>query len=136
MIRTAAILGFTAVAIGAFGAHGLKQHVTPYQLDIFEKGVQYQFYHSLAILAAGILLTIYRDAIWIKRAARAFVLGIFCFSGSLYLLACKDMIPVPVALLGPITPIGGVFFMIGWGLLLVGTRDIGKLSENARQGTV
>jgi uncharacterized membrane protein YgdD (TMEM256/DUF423 family) len=121
MIRIAAISGALAVAIGAFGAHGLKPRLSPYQIEIFEKGVQYHFVHTLALLAVGILLVVFPQNAWYKRAGWAFLIGIVCFSGSLYGLACKDIAPIPTALFGPVTPIGGLFFMAGWAMLFHGT---------------
>ncbi|MEQ1745752.1 MAG: DUF423 domain-containing protein [Saprospiraceae bacterium] len=116
-LRLAAISGTLAVTIGAFGAHGLKPHLDPYQIGIFEKGVQYQFIHTLALLGVALL--------WEKRGAGRllrwsgwlFVAGIVCFSGSLYLLACRDLLPFAVGWAGPVTPIGGLCFVGGWALL-------------------
>jgi len=111
-LRLAAALGFSAVALGAFGAHGLKNRLSPELLDIFEVGVRYHFYHALALLA----LALAPAALWDSRltggAAWAFVAGIAVFSGSLYLLALTD-----TRWLGAITPIGGVAFLAGWTLL-------------------
>ena len=116
-IRLAAVLGGTAVAIGAFGAHGLKPHLSEYQLDIFEKGVHYQFFHTLALLATGILSGLHPGQKNLARAGWLFAAGILFFSGSLYLLACADLLPIPVRWAGPVTPIGGLCFLAGWGLL-------------------
>jgi uncharacterized membrane protein YgdD (TMEM256/DUF423 family) len=115
-IRLAALLGAVTVAIGAFGAHGLKPHLSAYSVDIFEKGVQYQFYHVLALLGVG-LLSVQRPSMWLTRAKWCFVGGIIAFSGSLYLLAVRDLLPFSVAWAGPITPLGGVAFIAGWVLL-------------------
>lgn len=113
-IRLGAVLGALTVIIGAFGAHGLKPQLSEYQIDIFEKGVQYQFYHSLAIVLAGLLLQHTPDSKGLRQAGWLFLAGILCFSGSLYLLACRDLIAVPVSWVGPVTPIGGVLFIAGW----------------------
>ena len=117
MLATAAAFGAAAVAVGAFGAHGLKPLLSDYQTDIFEKGVQYQFYHSIALLGVGLLSQRQNSAdnTW---AARLFVAGMLFFSGSLYLLACRDILPFPVGWAGPVTPIGGLCFIAGWLLLL------------------
>ncbi len=117
-LRIAAILGILAVVIGAFGAHGLKPRLSEYQLAIFEKGVSYHFIHTLAMLGVAILIKGQVEQIWLVRAAWCFLIGIICFSGSLYLLACRDLIPFSVAFAGPITPIGGLFFIVGWAMLL------------------
>lgn len=129
MLRLAAVLGAAAVMIGAFGAHGLKsafearQLDTRYLLGIYEKGVQYQFYHTLALAAAGLLLQHRSGSKWLPRAAWLFIAGILMFSGSLYLLACRDLLPFPVGWAGPVTPIGGFCFIAGWVALLAATFE-------------
>lgn len=116
-LRLAALLGAFTVALGAFGAHGLKPKLTEYQLSIFEKGIHYQFVHTLALLAVGILLQQYPENPWLTRAGWAFTIGMACFSGSLYLLACRDLLAFPVGWAGPVTPLGGLSFIAGWVLL-------------------
>ena len=116
-LRIAAILGILAVTIGAFGAHGLKPKLSEYQLNIFEKGVLYHFIHTLAIMGMAILMKGQVEQMWLERSAWCFLIGIICFSGSLYLLACRDLIPFSVAFAGPITPLGGLFFIAGWAML-------------------
>ncbi|MFN0213008.1 MAG: DUF423 domain-containing protein [Saprospiraceae bacterium] len=118
-LRIGAILGALAVGIGAFGAHGLKPHLSDYQIAIFEKGVQYQFFHTLALLAVGLLLRQSPGNRLLRWAAWLFVAGILCFSGSLYLLACRDLLTFPLAWAGPVTPLGGLCFLAGWGLLAI-----------------
>lgn len=114
-IKIAAIFGFFGVMIGAMGAHALKPHLSEYQMYIFEKGVHYQFYHTLAILGVGLFQLVDEKPNALNRVLWLFVAGIFCFSGSLYLLACRDLIPFSVVWAGPITPIGGLLFMGAWG---------------------
>jgi uncharacterized membrane protein YgdD (TMEM256/DUF423 family) len=114
LLLLAAILGAFAVGIGAFGAHALKALVLPERLPIFETGVRYHFYHVFAIFIAYFLAKDSDNPKILLWAARAFAIGILFFSGSLYLLACRDILPFSVAFAGPITPIGGVFFMAGW----------------------
>ncbi|MCC6411511.1 MAG: DUF423 domain-containing protein [Saprospiraceae bacterium] len=121
LIRLAAAMGAAAVAIGAFGAHGLKPKLDAYQLGIFEKGVQYHFYHSLALLGAAVLLQIQPGNPYFKWAGFLFVAGILLFSGSLYLLATRNLLPFSVSWAGPITPLGGLCFIAGWLLLFWGT---------------
>lgn len=116
-LRIGALLGALAVGIGAFGAHGLKPHLSEYQITIFEKGVQYQFFHVLALLAVGILLQQSPQNLWLKRAGWLFVAGIIGFSGSLYLLACRDLLAFPVGWAGPVTPLGGLCFLAAWVIL-------------------
>lgn len=117
ILRWAAWSGALAVAIGAFGAHGLKPHLTEYQVSIFEKGVQYHFIHTLALLGVGILATHKGNTPGLSWSARLFAAGMACFSGSLYLLACRDLLPFPVGWAGPVTPLGGLCFIAGWAIL-------------------
>ncbi|HWB63617.1 MAG TPA: DUF423 domain-containing protein [Chitinophagales bacterium] len=113
-----ALAGMLAVIFGAFGAHGLKPLLTPYQISIWEKGVQYQIYHALALFMCYLYLR-KEYSVYIRNAAICFVLGILCFSGSLYLLATIDLTHLPVVVIGPITPIGGFFFIAGWSMVLI-----------------
>lgn len=120
LYRIAALSGGLAVAIGAFGAHGLKPQLSDYQVLIFEKGVQYQFWHTLAMLFAAHLFVQSGGANKrLRTAAWLFLAGIVCFSGSLYLLACRDLLPFSVAWAGPVTPLGGLCFLAGWAMLLL-----------------
>jgi uncharacterized membrane protein YgdD (TMEM256/DUF423 family) len=114
----ASFFGLIAVAFGAFGAHGLKKLISPEYISMWEKGVQYQFYHALALIVCAIYLKT-EDSKLILNAAYCFVLGILFFSGSLYLLATRELTGIPTVILGPITPVGGFFFIAGWGLILV-----------------
>jgi len=124
-IRLTAAFGAAAVAVGAFGAHSLKSLFIARQLDaqyllgIYEKGVQYHFYHVLALGLVGILLYHRPGSQWLQRAGWLFVAGILMFSGSLYLLACRDVLPFPVGWAGPVTPLGGLCFIGGWVALLI-----------------
>jgi uncharacterized membrane protein YgdD (TMEM256/DUF423 family) len=119
-LKLAAILGALAVALGAFGAHGLKKLVPPDTISTFETGVRYQFYHVFALLAVGILYERFAGK-WLRYAGHCFVTGIVLFSGSLYLLtALKATETVGLSGIGAITPIGGVFFIVGWLCLLGG----------------
>lgn len=113
------VFGFLSVALGAFGAHALKERFNEYQMGIYQTGVQYQFFHTLAIAVVGLLLMKSPDVALLKYSGISFVLGIFVFSGSLYLLAFTQ-----IKILGAITPIGGVSFLVGWALLGFGvTRN-------------
>lgn len=107
-----AVLAGLAVALGAFGAHGLETRVSPDRVDTFNTGVQYQMYHALALVAVGGLLALGAPAAPIYWAGISFLVGIVFFSGSLYTLVLTD---TPV--LGAVAPIGGVAFMVGWGLM-------------------
>lgn len=119
-IKTAAILGFLSVILGAFAAHALKELLSDYAVNIFETGVRYQFYHVFALLAAGILYKEFPNK-FIKWSGIFFIAGIILFSGSLYFLTyVKGTIMPGYKWIGPITPIGGLFFILGWLFLFIG----------------
>lgn len=120
--RRAALFGALAVALGAFGAHGLKPHLDSYQLGIYEKAVSYQFVHTLALLAVGLLVERQGLSRPLNWSAWLFTAGIVCFSGSLYLLACRHLLPFPVGWAGPVTPLGGLCFIGGWVALALSGR--------------
>ena len=109
-----ASLAFLAVAVGAFGAHGLKAILSPKMLMVFETGVRYHMYHALGVIVAGWACGTWPHSFF-RYAAWAFVLGIVFFSGSLYVLSLTE-----VGWLGAITPLGGVLFLTGWLLLGIG----------------
>ena len=116
----AAVSGFLTVAIGAFAAHGLKErmHVPEDRLAIFDTGVRYQMFHTLALALAALLLERRGDRL-ARFAASAFLIGIVVFSGSLYLLALTG-----VRRWGAVTPFGGLSFLVGWAsLAVVAFRD-------------
>jgi uncharacterized membrane protein YgdD (TMEM256/DUF423 family) len=115
-----AFLGAVAVALGAFGAHGLKQIVSTETVTVFQTGVQYQMYHTLALLLVAIIYDRLPDR-WIGWAGYFFVFGILFFSGSLYIItALKAADHTVPAIVGAITPIGGLLFILGWLCLLIG----------------
>jgi uncharacterized membrane protein YgdD (TMEM256/DUF423 family) len=118
IIITAALLGMLAVMAGAFGAHLLKGLITAQQLEIWQKGVEYQFYHVLALL---FLSTFARpNSRVIKASYYFFTFGIIFFSGSLYVLACFDMLTGNwLYFMGPITPFGGLMLILGWLMLAI-----------------
>jgi len=114
ILISGALLGFLSVAVGAFGAHALKDFLTANnRIDTFETAVQYQMYHALALVLTGILSCIFpkSDFSWI---AISFLFGICIFSGSLYILCATG-----VKWLGAITPLGGLGFLAGWMLLAI-----------------
>jgi uncharacterized membrane protein YgdD (TMEM256/DUF423 family) len=105
------IAGFLAVALGAFGAHGLQGRLSPAQLETFETAVRYQMYHALALLLVAALAG--RGGVQGGALAGwGFTVGIVLFSGSLYLMLATGQ-----RWLGAVTPIGGVAFLIGWAAL-------------------
>ncbi len=110
------LLGFTAVIFGAFGAHLLKKKLTSDQLQSFETGVKYQMYHAIILLLLGFNLKI-SNAID-TYIMYAFIIGTFLFSFSIYGLVISSANNKKLKFLGPITPLGGLFLLTGWGLLL------------------
>lgn len=119
-VLTASAVLFLAVALGAFGAHGIKERVGPEALGQWRTAVEYQFYHGLALL----LLSLLKDRLAPARARAIrtmFVSGIFLFSGSIYLLATRDLLGIQeyTYMVGPVTPLGGLFFMAGWATLFI-----------------
>jgi len=106
-----AVAAFLAVGLGAFGAHGLRSRLSPEMLAVFETGVRYHMYHSLALILTALIAG--RVDGWLVRTAGwLFVAGIVLFSGSLYALALSG-----VTVLGAITPLGGLAFLAGWACL-------------------
>jgi uncharacterized membrane protein YgdD (TMEM256/DUF423 family) len=106
-----AVAAFLAVILGAFGAHALRGRLSPEMLAVFQTGVQYHMYHALGLILVS--ATMGHLSGWlIQTAGWCFVAGIVLFSGSLYLLAATG-----VTILGAITPIGGLAFLIGWACL-------------------
>jgi uncharacterized membrane protein YgdD (TMEM256/DUF423 family) len=120
---TIAIFGASAVIIGAFGAHSLKNQlssglITQEQLNGFDTGVKYQMYHTLALLALFILKQQFQNK-FLNFSWYFFVGGIILFSGSLYLLTTRNLYNADcLKMLGPITPIGGLLFVAGWLMLI------------------
>jgi uncharacterized membrane protein YgdD (TMEM256/DUF423 family) len=119
MYKLFLLIGTTAsalsVAIGAFGAHALKDLLKANgRGDVFETAVKYQFYHSFALLFIGVLLLLKGDNKMLEWAGWAFATGIIVFSGSLYILALTN-----VGKWGAVTPIGGTLFIAGWIMALV-----------------
>ena len=115
---TGTLLAGMAVALGAFGAHGLKKMVDADTIGIYHTGVQYQMYHALALLVVGILAGRVTNSFY-HYAGFFFLGGIVLFSGSLYLIASlKAMNKAITPGIGIITPVGGLLFLVGWVLLL------------------
>lgn len=121
-ITIAAILGSVAVMLGAFGAHALKATLTADQLQTFEVGVRYHFYHTVALLITAMLYKEYGGKLLVW-AGNLFIAGIILFSGSLYLLSTVT----GFKMLGIVTPFGGACFIAGWLLLAAGC---GKKTKN------
>lgn len=115
IIATAAILGGSSIIIGAFGAHGLKEVLTPVQLNSFDTGVKYQMYHALFLLVIANLNFLSTNALKIIYGST--LLGVVFFSFSIYLLSTNDLTTFNFKFLGPITPIGGLFLVASWLML-------------------
>ena len=113
MLMLAALYGFVGVACGAFGSHALRARLTPEMLAVWRTGVEYQFWHALALIAVA-LLAMSRPGPLLNAAGWSFAIGVLLFSGSLYALSLSG-----VRILGAVTPFGGLLFLIGWALLLV-----------------
>ena len=115
----ASCLAALAVALGAFGAHGLKKIVDAETVAIYQTGVQYQMYHALALLALGILAERFSSSL-VHYAGFLFIGGIVLFSGSLYMVASlkamNNAVPTAIRIM---TPIGGALFVLGWVLLFI-----------------
>ena len=112
----AAFFGATAIILGAFGAHLLKKNLSIEQLKSFETGVKYQIYHAIVLLVLGFQLK--EDTAINKYIFLAFIIGTVLFSFSIYGLVLSSARNKKMRFLGPITPFGGLFLVIGWGLLL------------------
>mgnify|MGYP000530456961 CR=1 FL=1 len=112
----AAFFGATAIILGAFGAHLLKKKLSIEQLKSFETGVKYQIYHAIVLLVLGFELK--EDAVINKYIFLAFIIGTVLFSFSIYGLVLSSARNKKMRFLGPITPFGGLFLVIGWGLLM------------------
>ncbi|MDB1124633.1 DUF423 domain-containing protein [Vibrio algarum] len=121
------ISGFVFVALGALAAHALKPMLSEYLLSVFETGVHYQALHTFAIIACAIFLRFKSNEKVQKglfRAAICFIIGILCFSGSLYGLALTGF-----KWFGPITPLGGVMFLFGWVFFVYSALHINEVTQ-------
>ena len=114
-----ASFGAIAVILGAFGAHGLEGKLSVDQLNSYDTAVKYQMFHVLALLAVGILMKMGPSS-QLNYSAWFFIAGIILFSGSIYLLSCADILGITnKSFLGPITPVGGLCFILGWVFLAI-----------------
>lgn len=111
----AALMGITAIILGAFGAHALKKQLSVDQLGSFETGVKYQIYHSLFLLFLG-MNTFLKEKVK-KTVFLMVIFGVFFFSGSIYLLTTKAITGVDFKFIGIVTPIGGVLLIMAWSFL-------------------
>ena len=114
LIAGAGFMAF-AVGFGAFGAHIVQDILTPDRFEVYQTAVQYHFYHALGLLILGAVISQWGESKWMSRSATCLIGGILIFSGSLYILTLTD-----TAWLGMITPVGGVFFILGWVFFAMG----------------
>lgn len=131
-LRLGSLMALLAVALGAFGAHTLEDILSTSDLNAYEIGVRYQFYHALGVLAVGIIMY-FRKTPMLARAGWLFIGGVALFSGSLYLLSVSDILNIPRYFLGPITPIGGIMLMLGWAALIWSTFEESSRTRHSRK---
>ena len=122
-IISGAVHGFLAVSLGAFGAHALENVLDDYGQGIWDTAVQYQMFHAAALVLIGILMSakLFGEMKQLKTAMICMNAGIFFFSGSLFVLALSG-----IKVLGAITPVGGVLFLIGWAMVIAATLKAAK----------
>ena len=123
-----AAMAAISVVFGAFGAHALKTKLSVENIQIFETGVRYQMYHSLALILVYLFYQKKNSSLLIYSGV-FFISGVLLFSGSIYLLACRELFGIESwkNVLGPITPMGGLCFIIGWICFLTASiKDIEK----------
>lgn len=113
--KVAALMGMTAIILGAFGAHALKKELSAEQLNAFETGVKYQMYHALFLLFLALNTFLNEKAK--KRVFQLVIFGVFFFSGSIYLLTTKAITGVDFKFIGIVTPIGGALLIGAWSIL-------------------
>jgi len=117
IIGVASVFGLLSIIFGAFGAHALKEVLTPEQLVSFETGVRYQMYHALFLLFVGTT-----TILSVKQKKTVFwltLIGVTFFSGSIYLLSTQSLSGINFKFLGPITPFGGLFLIVAWIVLFL-----------------
>ncbi|HZG70898.1 MAG TPA: DUF423 domain-containing protein [Chondromyces sp.] len=114
-----AINAFLSVALGAFGAHGLEGKVEPKYLEVWKTGVQYQMFHAAGLLVVGVLFGQLPASSLLSWSGWMMLIGIILFSGSLYALTLSK-----ISILGAITPLGGVSFLVGWVLLILAVSKL------------
>jgi uncharacterized membrane protein YgdD (TMEM256/DUF423 family) len=125
-MNIAIFFAVTAVALGALGAHALKEILTENQLHSFETGVRYQFFHALAILFLALNTEKFNPKL--NRSLYLMTTGICCFSFSIYLLSLQDILGFSLSFLGPITPIGGLLLISAWIMLFFSIKKQGEFN--------
>ncbi|WP_430460649.1 DUF423 domain-containing protein [Thalassolituus sp. LLYu03] len=119
-LYAAAVAGFSAVGLGAFGAHGLKSVLSADMMEVYRTAVLYHLVHAVALLGLAVWLQV-QPSRWLRWSANLMLLGLFLFSGSLYAMTLSG-----VKMLGIITPFGGVSWLIAWALLLVAASGLNR----------
>ncbi|WP_375238983.1 DUF423 domain-containing protein [Aurantibacter sp.] len=118
ILVTAVIFGLVSIVLGAFAAHGLKKELSPESLESFNTGVRYQMYHAFLLLFLGAFKTV--SSRFKKIIFHLTVLGVICFSFSIYLLSTSVITGINFKSIGFITPIGGLLLILAWSMLLLG----------------
>ncbi|MDZ4146931.1 MAG: DUF423 domain-containing protein [Flavobacteriaceae bacterium] len=118
ILITAALLGLTAIVLGAFAAHGLKSLISETSITTFETGVRFQMYHALFLLFIG--QTTVLSAKSQKLIFLLTLIGVVCFSGSIYLLATNELTAFDFKRIALVTPLGGTLLIAAWASMLVG----------------
>lgn len=123
LIQWAGFVLLLAVILGAYGAHALRSRITADALNQWRTGVEYQFYHGLGLLMISLFSDRIPQAV-LKRIGWCFQLGVLFFCGSLYLLSTRELAPWKEIgrIAGPMTPLGGLFFIAGWAQLMFAAR--------------
>jgi len=119
-IKVAILFCSTSVILGAFGAHLLKDLLTETQLSSFERGIRYQMFHGLAILILSLNTDYFTNKL--NRVLKLMSLGVILFSLSIYLLNLQDLLGLSLSFLGPVTPLGGLFLIGSWSILLFNVK--------------
>ena len=115
LVAFGAVLALLGVGLGAFGAHALKARLAADMLAVYQTGVQYHLWHALGVVLIGILVQLLPGAKWLPVAGWLMVAGVVIFSGSLYALSLSG-----VRMLGAVTPLGGIAFLLAWGMVAYG----------------
>jgi uncharacterized membrane protein YgdD (TMEM256/DUF423 family) len=117
-LAVGAVLGGSAVGVGAFATHALSKALDNNALSLIRTATQYQMYHALALLAVGLLSLWQKEpSLALKISGSAFIIGVLGFSGSLYGLSYVSLVHTSISWLGFLTPVGGLFLLMGWGAL-------------------
>lgn len=116
ILSIAALFGFLGVILGALGAHALESKIDAEQLESYRTAVRYQLWHALALL---VLPSLEKHIAKTSVVAWLWSIGVVLFSGSIYFLSLRGLIDAPLGWLGPVTPLGGLFLISGWLILLI-----------------